>query len=103
MTALGSPGDSRQLDLTTESTNAEKAAPVLKTIEEKREDTRRAVAFVLLAALAAVVIGWTTVGLWGDGSARGAAEDALKTAFAGLLGLTGTVVGFYFGGVTKNQ
>ncbi len=103
MTLPADPDEPRQLDLTTEATNAEKAAPVVQTIEEKREDTRRAVAISLLAGLAAVIVGWTAIGIWGDAGDVAAAGDVLNTAFTGLLGLTGTVVGFYFGGATKSH
>lgn len=92
----------RVLDLTAEATNPNQAAPTVKTLEERREDTRRAVAILLLMGLGIIVTGWTAVGVWGDAEAVTAGGDALRTAFTGLLGLTGTVVGFYFGGSSKN-
>jgi hypothetical protein len=100
--SVSSGGEPRVLDLTSEKADQNQAAPTVKTLEEKREDTRRAVAISLLAGLAVVIFGWTLVAVFGDNGDIAAANDVLKTAFVGLLGLTGTVVGFYFGGAGRN-
>lgn len=97
----GSDQTSHVLDLTSEATQPEKAAPIIRTIAERQEDTRRAVAMSLLVGLGLIVVAWTAIGIWADASTASTASEALRTAFTGILGLAATVVGFYFGGATK--
>jgi hypothetical protein len=92
------------LDLTDTPVEPEKATPEQETISEKREDTRKLIAIWLLVGLAIVSFAWAAVGVWGDQDAVTNAGDALDKIFTGILGLTGTAVGFYFGaGGTAND
>jgi hypothetical protein len=78
--------------------------PWTETISEKREDTRKLIAIWLLVGLALVSLAWAAVGVFGDEDAVTNAGDALDKIFTGILGLTGTAVGFYFGaGGTAND
>jgi hypothetical protein len=91
------------LDLTGAPVEPDKASPEQETISEKREDTRKLMAIGLLLGLALVAFAWAAVGVWGDQDAVTNAGDALDKIFTGILGLTGTAVGFYFGaGGTAN-
>lgn len=102
MTDVGASGEDAAapgstLDLTDERTDPAQASPKVKTLQQQREDVRKAIAVGLLAALALLVLVWGIVALWADPAEVRRTEDAFRTVFAGLLGLTGTVVGFYFG------
>jgi hypothetical protein len=90
----------RPLDLTRDDDAAldpSKARVATTTIEERREDTRKLIAVALLFGLAAVSVAWLAVGVWGDSADIANAGSALDKIFTGILGLTGTAVGFYFG------
>lgn len=102
MTTPAGDDGMRHLDLTAEPADAAEAAPKLTPLEERREDARRTLAVWLLIGLAVVIAGWVVVGVLGDETDT-EATDALRTAFTGLLGLTGTAVGFYFGGGTSKD
>lgn len=91
----------RELDLTDEPADPAGVEPRVTNLEERREDARRALAIGLLIGLGVVIVGWVVVGLIADETDE-EASMALRTAFTGLLGLSGTVVGFYFGGGTKD-
>jgi len=92
------------LDLTDTPIEPDKATPTEETISEKREDTRKLIAIWLLLGLVLVSFAWAAVGVWGDQDAVANAGEALDKIFTGLLGLTGTAVGFYFGaGGTAND
>lgn len=92
------------LDLTGEpAVESAKAKISTETIAQKREDTRKLMAMALLVALATVSIAWLAVGVWGDKGDVRNAGDALDKIFTGILGLTGTAVGFYFGVGTSEQ
>jgi hypothetical protein len=92
------------LDLTDAPVEPDKATPTEETISEKREDTRKLIAIWLLVGLVLVSFAWAAVGVWGDQDAVVNAGDALDKIFTGILGLTGTAVGFYFGaGGTAND
>jgi hypothetical protein len=98
------PDPEPTLDLTDTPVEPEKATPVEETISEKREDTRKLIAIWLLVGLALVSFAWAAVGFWGDQDASANAGNALDKIFTGILGLTGTAVGFYFGaGGTAND
>jgi hypothetical protein len=92
------------LDLTDTPVEPDKATVRAETIQEKREDTRKLIAIWLLVGLAIISFAWAAVGVWGDQAAVANAGDALDKIFTGILGLTGTAVGFYFGaGGTAND
>jgi hypothetical protein len=91
------PDPEPTLDLTDTPVEPDKATPVEETISEKREDTRKLIAIWLLVGLVLVSFAWAAVGVWGDADAVANAGDALDKIFTGILGLTGTAVGFYFG------
>lgn len=85
----------KPLDLTIDRLESDKSG-VPSGVEDKREDTRKQLAIGLLAILVAACIAWVGVAfIPGAGSA--VAVAALDKIFAGMLALTGTVVGFYFG------
>ena len=92
------PQDVPILNLTDEDLDQRRADPRPEgTIEERREDTRKRIAYALLLILGLVCFAWAAVGVWGDAGDVAGAGDALDKIFAGVLGLTGTAVGFYFG------
>ena len=72
------------------------------TIDGKREDTRKRIAFILLGLLAAVATAWVLIAIFVDVSATSPVVPALDKIFAGVLALTGTAVGFYFGASSTN-
>lgn len=95
---LAHDGVTTELDLTAESADTTQFDPTTKTIAQQREDTRKVMAIALLVGLGLVVVGWTLTSLWADSGDVVVVTDTFRTVFTGMLGLTGTVVGFYFGG-----
>ena len=91
------------LNLTDESLDQPRADSPDRTIEEQREDTRKRIAYSLLLILGLVCLAWGAVGVWGDTGDVAGAGDALDKIFAGVLGLTGTAVGFYFGSASNGS
>jgi uncharacterized membrane protein YeaQ/YmgE (transglycosylase-associated protein family) len=68
-------------------------------IDVKRENTRRFVAYILLAYLGAIlIVGLVT--LFTEGVPLQRAKDILGLLVGPVIGLVGTVVGFYFGAQT---
>lgn len=88
------------LDLTSDSVEPGRADVEVHPVELQREGTRRLIAVCLLASLAVVAVAWAAVGVWGDAADVTAAGGALDKVFTGVLGLAGTVVGFFFGAAT---
>ena len=65
----------------------------------RREDVRSWLAFIIIGLLAALAIG-LVVYAWVNGG--GEAMDQLMTGlFAPVIGIAGTVLGFYFGSQDK--
>jgi hypothetical protein len=88
----------RSLDLTGDGRlEDDKAAVGAQTVEERREDTRKLITLCLLGGLGLVSVAWIAIGIWGSDSAVTEAGNSLDKIFTGILGLTGTAVGFYFG------
>lgn len=81
------------------SADEEKSDVTTKGIPEKQEDARKLISLALLVGLGLVSVGWTLVGILGDKGDIATAGAALDKIFTGILGLTGTAVGFYFGRV----
>lgn len=90
--------DNHLLDLTDEVVQPVKAEPASMTIDVKREDTRKAIAFILLGLLTAVAAAWVIIAAaLTKIDPASPVVPALDKIFAGVLALTGTAVGFYFG------
>lgn len=94
--ALIEASDNGGLDLTGELFQPVLADPST-TIDSKREDTRKRIAFALLGLLSAVAIAWVLIAVLTDIEATSPVVPALDKIFSGVLALTGTAVGFYFG------
>ena len=68
------------------------------TKKVSRESTRSNIAYTLLAILVLTSAGWVVVGIFAPESQANGAFDKI---FTGILGLAGTVVGFYFGSASQ--
>ena len=83
------------IDLTGEGAVGAYAVKV-QDLDERREDTRTLIATALVVLLGLVVIGiGAGIMIWPD--KIGVFEKYLTMVFAPLVGLVGTVSGFYFG------
>lgn len=66
----------------------------------RRERTRSFIAYALVFLLALTGAAWVLVGI---NTSESPADASLDKIFVGLLGLTGTVVGFYFGSASEEK
>jgi hypothetical protein len=94
-----SAADIERLDLTDENLD-EAALTTSVTTSGKRETTRQIIAYALLALLTLTSVAWVVIGVVASDSTAGPSLDKI---FTGILGLTGTVVGFYFGSASQEQ
>lgn len=93
-------GPLKELSLIDETIEPDKIDPG-STSAARRENTRTWIAFGLLFMLAAVAAAWILIALFTDISGDDPVGPALDKIFAGVLALTGTAVGFYFGAASE--
>lgn len=68
----------------------------------KQENTRRLIAYILLLYLGAIVV-IALVALYAEGVELDRAKDILSILVGPVIGLVGSVVGFYFGAQTVRE
>jgi hypothetical protein len=80
------------------------ATPPTKPLEERREEWRGWLALTLMALLSILALGLVAISIW---LVRPLDRETVSLLIAGIfgpiVGLVGTVVGFYFGQISVSQ